>query len=476
MALMGAQRFPDMKKLILILTAALLLCDLARAQKVIAVFTITNTPTITDSITISGQVFTWTNGTPIGANSILITNTPGGDATNFFNVAGLVLPLTSSVQLTNTSSNVITMSGTALTTNYTAGWCTVVLTTNSTGSFTNVIVPGDHYGSAVRISVAGKLVSDINTYSATSLDQAAPISSQLVGTNNNQSIGGAKLFVGTINGTVGSLTNGAWTNATIGNGINLGNPFRSPGTGTGSEQFGLGASATENQATAFGDVAQATAASAAAYGNAAQAIGVNSSALGVDSFAGSDGALAVGGDAEATKTNSTALGFGAFAANNYATAIGTSASTFFDHQIMLGTSSEYVQFPGGVLFTGPETNATLAGTNQVTGQLAFTQTNNTTLANLNNVVDPLSKTYIKVSGPVLAFSIDTIQRGVDGRIIVIQNSTGQIMTIKNESGFGSAADRIQTGTGADISDANNPGVASFIYDSAASRWILTSYH
>ena len=110
--------------------------------------------------------------------------------------------------------------------------------------------------------------------------------------------------------------------------------------------------------------------------------------------------------------------------------------------------------------------------------MSFLRKNNTALANGNNAAVSVSTNiYTKVSGPSGAFAINGIAGGRDGRIVMLQNSTGFTMTIANDSGVDpTAANRIYTGTGADVALANNPGFCTLIYDSAATRWIVVSTH
>lgn len=135
------------------------------------------------------------------------------------------------------------------------------------------------------------------------------------------------------------------------NGINYGNAFSSIGTAAQSEQFGANATATANQATAVG--------------NQAAASGVSSTAIGGSSLASSNNATALGELSTASGRASLALGFNSTALHTNSTALGEGSATTQDHQVMLGTSSEYVYAPGQVSVAG-QTNRSLTASS-VTG-------------------------------------------------------------------------------------------------------------
>lgn len=117
------------------------------------------------------------------------------------------------------------------------------------------------------------------------------------------------------------------------------------------------------------------------------------------------------------------------------------------------------------------------GTNKFDLSISFTATNITSLANGANLIDPGLKTFIRVSGPTLAYSLDKIQRGYDGRFIRVHKNDSLTFTVVNKSGSGGGAeaDKIETGTGGTITITNNPGVADFTYDATLGHWVL-GYH
>lgn len=93
--------------------------------------------------------------------------------------------------------------------------------------------------------------------------------------------------------------------------------------------------------------------------------------------------------------------------------------------------------------------------------------------NNNNVVIG-THSFIKIkAGPSAAFAITGIAGGVDGRVLILYNATGQNMTIGNENVLSTASNRILTTTGADfVSTADC--VVKLIYDLDAQRWIVVS--
>lgn len=195
------------------------------------------------------------------------------------------------------------------------------------------------------------------------------------------------------------------------NGANRGNAFSSPGTGTGSEQFGSGALATGNNSlavgngatatnssataigasslaslsndTAVGHLAQATGGGSSALGEEAQAngyastafgfgafaTGYNSTAIGASSLSSGSNSFALGGQATASGSNSYAVGFFATSAFNNSMAFGASVTTTTTNQILFGTASQYVQFPGNGSVAGTFTNGTSVSSNRVGGSV-----------------------------------------------------------------------------------------------------------
>jgi hypothetical protein len=342
------------------------------------------------------------------------------------------------------------------------------------------------------------------------INQTNAIASELLGKTNTQTISGVKTFNGantysnasqvfiggTISGNIGRLTNGYSTNGIFDrprttNLVNYGNAISSPGSGLNSEQFGDSALASGESGVALGKIALASGLFSTALGYDAQATndssvaigssrarGVGSTAIGVGAVAQVDNSSAFGSGTTALGTNSIAMGVLAYVAATHinSMALGYNAQTTSSNQIMLGGSDISVRV-NNVLSVGDSvTNLVSTGTYTNRGDLSFDSLANSSLANGNNAaVSPGTKVYMKVSGPTGAFAINGLTGGRDGRTIIIQNSTGFTMTIANNSGVDpTAANRIFTGTSADITVTNNPGFVQLIYDAATSRWGVMS--
>jgi hypothetical protein len=95
-------------------------------------------------------------------------------------------------------------------------------------------------------------------------------------------------------------------------------------------------------------------------------------------------------------------------------------------------------------------------------------------AGLNSDIALPASSYVRITGPGGAFSIGGFTNPVDGRKLLLYNSTSQTMTIVNEdAGTGNTADRIKTLTGGNITlSAASPAIVEFIYDATDQRWIL----
>jgi hypothetical protein len=480
-----------------------LLTPAATAQLVTGNLLITNAPVNTSTLTVNGYVFTWTNGGPVGNQAVLITNTLAGDGTNLLQVTGLLLPSAASISITQTNGTNLTFLGLGMAMSVTTNWASLVLTTNGNSPGTNVTVPMSTVAATARTNMATQLVADLNTYSQTPINQTSLIAAQLAGLTNAQTLGNKTITNSLISGGTNSgvvisaspaisgvlvaLTNGFLTNTGIYNGTNLGLPFRSPGGGTGSEQFGSGAAASTNQATAVGSGAQAVGSSTSAFGRLAAAVSNSASAFGVGALAGGAGSIAIGNTANAlllddiaigalavvSGGNSIAIGVTANATGASSVAIGNGAAASVAHQIVLGTSAEFVQFPGNVAMSGNTTNETEAGTFTVAAEMILRRFNNTGLANgANQDVQLGTNCDTKLSGPTAAFTTAGFAAPTDDQFNFVQNSTAFQWTINNLSGFEStAANRIFTGTGVDVVLSSNSW-ALFKYDAAQAYWVL----
>lgn len=499
-------------KILTTLFVSLFALSACASDRITATVTVTNKTINGNTLTVNGSVRTFTNNV-VTSSTQVATNadvTGGGSKTNLF--AQIGLNLFSGVVPVSTGSNSFQLQascGGALIVTVSGTWASVSYSTQTCAVATPVGVPfGSYYASLVaRTNTGSQLVTDLNSYSANSIDQTAPVASQLVGTNNTQTITGTKNF---------SSTSGIWAGKTT-NGVNVGTAFSSLGTGDGSEQFGNGANASgensevfgaDSTASGFGALAVGTSARAAgeasiaigaecvvsnassvALGSSVLVSGDNAVAIGVGTIVSGANGTAIGEGSHTTAANATSLGANAQATYSFSTAIGASSTTTASNQVMLGapgintvvqndlTVQTNATVGGGFRVFGLQTNLNVTGTNNFPAgaDIAFSRFPVSSLANGNNAAVPIgTNVFIEVSGPSGAFSINGIANGRDGKMIVLLNQSGQLMTIANESGIDPvAANRIRTLTGADLATAAN-STCTLIYSGNASRWILLS--
>lgn len=507
------------------------------AQNLItATVTITNTAGTTNGMTIivNGVTRTWTNVVTAPSTQILTNAAIGGCATNLFNAYAVSPAPNVTVALSGTNAvKFFGQSGAAMAITVTntafpaTNWGAVSFTTNTITAAQVVRVPFGVEGNTGNSNVETGLVGYLNDANGSgTIAAASQYLANFVNVTAAQTISGVKIFsaINGLNGGVGGLTNGSWMSPTFTNAVNKGNAFSSAGGGANSEQFGSGAAAAGNStlaigagattgaangATAVGASAVANASSATSLGSGAQATGVNSIAIAPQSSATGVNSLSMGKLSSSSGTNSTAFGTGASASgansmafgevsscsadNSFAIgvgavenatnaiAIGNNVTNNIANEITMGSAIQTVRAAGNLAVSGNAyiagnlTNlVTAPGTNTLAGQNSFPRYNNTALASgANQDVSTGTNVYVKVSGPGAAFSIVGLAGGADGRIVILENATGQAMTIANDSGLDTTpTNRIYTGTGADIVFTANPAVLFFTYDSASTHWVL----
>ena len=145
-------------------------------------------------------------------------------------------------------------------------------------------------------------------------------------------------------------------------------------------------------------------------------------------------------------------------------------------QLKSGTSKGVDVATSGILSVG-KTNATkieIANsgiTTDLGGALSMSLlTDSTTTGSLATLPAPV-KSFVKVTNASLS-SIEMVVASGINTLFILTNKTGSNITIKNLSGV-TAANQIITGTGADSVLVNNASFI-FIYDTAASKWIVIS--
>ncbi len=92
------------------------------------------------------------------------------------------------------------------------------------------------------------------------------------------------------------------------------------------------------------------------------------------------------------------------------------------------------------------------------------------ISNMSGLID---KSFVNFDSAPSDFTIYGIADGVDGKILRLYNSTTYNMTLANETGFNTAANRILTMSGGNISTVGD-GVITLQYSGSEQRWIVVS--
>jgi hypothetical protein len=126
-------------------------------------------------------------------------------------------------------------------------------------------------------------------------------------------------------------------------------------------------------------------------------------------------------------------------------------------------------------FIGP---INLAGSNVLRGSWNVPGVTFSSLVNgENGDIDIGTNTYVILTGPTGAFTVDGFVAKGDGREFTAVNPTGQSWTLRNLSGLEfTAANRIITGQGADLILTNNPSLIKFHYQGSSNAWIVTGFN
>lgn len=446
-----------MKKLLSIIFLALL-CVSVRAQLVTGTLVITNAPTNSITMTVNGNVFYWTNGTPVGSFAMLITNTLPGDGTNLYNVAGTFLPSVG-IFVTQTNATNFTFRGNGMVMSIQTNWASLVLTTNSNGTGTNVTVPMSTLDASARTNIASQLISDLNLNSTNAINQTNAISGQLVGLTNTQTIGGAKTFT---NANVYSNSAQQFVGGTNSNQTFIGPQLGTNNVASSFVVFSFGKDPNSLYESLPFRLRWVT---NAVGGYLEFDDGVNgeevtlqaaiqATTLTIGNFNTIGSIVSVSGTGGAIQATTNPIGI-----VPYGIAI---------------TGSQTVS--GGFQVVGNQTNVNSIGTNIINASLILRRYNNTSLANgANAAIVTGTNAYFKVTGPSAAFTINGLANGIDDEIVYLENSTGQQITIANDSGVDpTAANRIYTPGRADLISTNNPGIFGFKYDASVTRWLLFS--
>src|SRR5215211_5067167 len=361
--------------------------------------TVTNLPlgAPTTNITASGVTRDWTNATT--ATTILTNLSSTRHATtNLFNAYGNHGQL--GVTLTWLTATQLTFRGSGLTLSAAGNWCSIVTNSSTGTNLTAIMGPPDSVTTLTNQTNFGNWSASYLRLATNALLESSVFGSNYVGRTSTQDVGNKRLTnsvvdggrvtnVSGLQGKVFALTNGLYHSATnvnpvLSNAVNYGNAFSSPGQGTSSEQFGSGATATTNSATAVGRLATAQGIRSTALGASASAGADDSLALGSAAGAAAVNAIAIGVNSEVTESNSVAIGKDAFVAHADSVAIGNQAQSTDTNQVSIGSPTATVLISGRLTISGTQSNTTFTGANTWSGDIAFINRAVTSLANGNN--------------------------------------------------------------------------------------------
>lgn len=128
----------------------------------------------------------------------------------------------------------------------------------------------------------------------------------------------------------------------------------SAAAGDGSTALGKSATAPGLSATALGDLAAAAGARGSAIGRDATASALSTTAVGAGATSSDTYGSAVGDNAVTNSSRASAFGANATAGHVHATAVGSEAVTTEANQVILGTSSDFAEAPGGLVMTAAD--------------------------------------------------------------------------------------------------------------------------
>ncbi len=134
-----------------------------------------------------------------------------------------------------------------------------------------------------------------------------------------------------------------------------------------------------------------------------------------------------------------------------------------------GTTNISSIFEGGNVGVNTPSPATYLDIN---GDLSTQYASYSASNGANNDIVIGARTFIRITGPTASFSITGISGGVDGKIVILFNSTTQQITISNENASSLAADRIWTLNSTGDIVISGKGIVKLIYSAADSRWIV----
>jgi hypothetical protein len=123
---------------------------------------------------------------------------------------------------------------------------------------------------------------------------------------------------------------------------------------------------------------------------------------------------------------------------------------------------------GGFMGINTQTPGTMMDVN---GDLALRDSSIALTNGAHNDVSVGGYSFIRIAGPTAAFSLTGLSGGVDGKIVILYNTTAQNMTISNDNAGSAAGNRIYTLTGAALATTGT-GSITMIYSGPDSHWIV----
>jgi len=104
-------------------------------------------------------------------------------------------------------------------------------------------------------------------------------------------------------------------------------------------------------------------------------------------------------------------------------------------------------------------------------RVAYSSADDSTTTGANATLTAFTTGIVRLTNSSLT-SIAGIPAGTSGQSLIIENKTGNFLTVGNDDSNASSANRIFTGAGAPISMPNN-ATFTFTYDSTGTHWMLT---
>jgi hypothetical protein len=139
-----------------------------------------------------------------------------------------------------------------------------------------------------------------------------------------------------------------------------------------------------------------------------------------------------------------------------------------------GTAGSAVVLATSPTIAAPTLTGTTAGANlTLSGTATWTPGSDYTTTGAQNNVSLGTVSAVRYTGAGTAtFTGIVAGSNLSGQLLLLHNASGSVLTLSNQSASSTAANRIITGTGADLAVANDSSVG-LQYDGTASRWRVT---